>query len=66
MIKTLKDIEYEEYSKWFEEKYKSKPNEKYLGVYVIKELISMRNDPAIVDKTGLEVITFSEWKKKVK
>ena len=66
MIKTLKDVEYEEYSKWFEKQFKAFNLEEYNSTSIIKELISMRNDPNIFDKTGLEVITFSEWKKKVK
>jgi hypothetical protein len=64
MIKTLKDVEYEEYSKWFEKEFKAFPWEKYNAISIIDELLSIRKDPAFADSDmeKFKIITFKEWK----
>lgn len=63
---------YTEYLDWFKKQFDTLPDEKYLGVEIIRELLMLRNDlylPLSKDipnleeqKKKLEIITFEEYK----
>lgn len=57
---------FNKYNEWFQTKFNALPEEKYLGLKNIDELVSLRNDPIfendINTRTRLRILTFKEFK----